>query len=99
MPRAPCLLCAASIPPHLPRSDDVEKATRGRLYTKALTHMHTGSCGRTSGQTKRNCAPSAFSLHPSLPLERCRGHRQQRMPQRTVTPHQQNINSISPSRA
>jgi hypothetical protein len=61
MPRAPCLLCAASIPPHLPRSDDVEKATRGRLYTKALTHMHTGSCGRTSGQTKRNCAPSAFS--------------------------------------
>jgi hypothetical protein len=59
MPRAPCLLCAASIPPHLPRSDDVEGENRASVRRRSRTH--TGSCGRTSGQTKRDSAPSAFS--------------------------------------
>ena len=40
MPRAPCLLCAASIPPHLPRSDDVEGDERASLYEGAHAHAH-----------------------------------------------------------
>ena len=97
MPLAPCPLCAASIPPHLTRSDDVEGEKRASIRRRSRTL--TGSGERTSGQKKRDGAPSAFFLHPSLPVERCRGHRQRRMQQRTVTPHQQNISSRSPSRA
>ena len=60
MPLAPCPLCAASIPPHLTRSDDVEGEKRASIRRRSRTL--TGSCERTSGQKKRDGAPSAFFL-------------------------------------
>ncbi len=60
MPRAPCPLCAASIPPHLTRSDDIEGEKRASIRRRSRTL--SGSCERTSGQKKRDGAPSAFSL-------------------------------------
>ena len=93
MPLAPCPLCAASIPPHLTRSDDVDGEKRASIRRRSRTL--TGSCERTSGQKKRDGAvhllclsipPSQWSGAWGTASDACNN-----APSRRISKHQQQI--------
>ena len=72
MPRAPCLLCAASTPLHLPTSDDIEGENKAsvRRRSRARTPDRAGAHpGRRSAMALR-----LLSLKASDSVGRLLGH-------------------------